>query len=183
MIRKPKAKAKSKAKKRNPSSIGASDLISTIITPKKKGVYEISILVGGKQLDSVERNFGTFDRAKIAADIAKEVAVKELNKFPKSKKKNPDEFRLREVSKGAIKNSMGLPDDKLDVFELGVLYGTQNSLQNYCGAFDFMKRRRIIKAINKEISGALGSIARKVEVRGEGIEGPIPIIKRVSSKS
>ena len=42
---------------------------------------------------------------------------------------------------------------------------------------------KIINAINKEISDALGSIARKVEVRGEGIEGPIPIIKKVSSKS
>ena len=181
MIRKPK-RAK-KRKNPNTSNSGASNLISTIITPKKKGVYEISILVGGKQLDSIERNFGTFDRAKIAADIAKETTVKELGKFPKPKRSNPDEFRLREVSKGAIKNSMGLPDDKLDVFELGVLYGTQNSLQNYCGAFDWLKRRRIIKAINKEISGALGSIARKVEVRGEGIEGPIPIIKKVSSKS
>ncbi len=186
MIRKPKtkAKAKARAKCKNPSFDTASDLVSTIITPKKrKGVFEISILVGGKELESVEKQFGNYDNAKIAANVAKEVVIKELKNLPKFKKRNPDEFRLREVSKGAIKNAMGLPEDKLDIFELGVLYGTQHSLKNYCGAFDYLKRRRIIKAINKEISDALGSIARKIEVRGEGIEGPIPIIKRVTSKS
>lgn len=190
MIRKPKTKtratkrvAKRVAKRiRNPSFDTASDIISTHIIPKKNGVFKIEMLVGGRELDSIEKKFGNYDNAKLAADIAKKVLVKEL-KSSKPKRNNPDEYRLREVSKGAIKNSMGLPDDKLDVFELGVLYGTQNSLKNYCGAFDFLKRRKIINAINKEISDALGSIARKVEVRGEGIEGPIPIIKKVSSKS
>lgn len=179
MIRKPKIKA---LKRKNPSFDNASDIISTRITPKNNGVFLIEAFVGGKELLTVKSNFGSYDNAKLAADITKQKLVDEL-RSSKSKRKNPDEYRLREVSKGAIKNSMGLPDDKLDVFELGVLYGTQNSLKNYCGAFDFLKRRKIINAINKEISDALGSIARKVEVRGEGIEGPIPIIKKISSKS
>ncbi len=180
MIRKPKAK---KRIKKNPSSIGASDLISTIITPKGNGRFEVVVLVGGRELVAVEKTFGTYDRAKVAADIAKEVVVKELKKFPKEKKKNPDDYQLRDSTKNALSKSFALPENNMDAFELGILYGTKNALKNYCGAFDFLKRRAKLKAITKEIANGLDGLARKIEIRGEGIETPIPVIRRVSSKS
>lgn len=180
MIRKPKAK---KRIKKNPSSIGASDLISTIITPKGNGKFEVVVLVGGRELVVVEKPFGTYDRAKVGADIAKEVVVKELKKFPKEKKKNPDDYQLRDSTKNALSKSFALPENNMDAFELGILYGTKNALKNYCGAFDFLKRRAKLKAITKEIANGLDGLARKIEIRGEGIETPIPVIRRVSSKS
>lgn len=183
MIRKPKISKLSKIKKRsNPSTFETSDLVNTVITSKGKGNYQIVVLVGGKKLSTIKGDFDNYDNAKIAADIAKQTVIEELKLF-KPKRSNPDEYRLRGITKDALNKAIALPDDKMDVFELGVLYGTQNSLKNYCGAFDFLKRRKVIKAIDREMSNALAGLARKIEVRGEGIEGPIPIVKRVSSKS
>jgi len=123
MIRKPKTKtrttkrvAKRVAKRiGNPSFDTASDIISTHITPKKNGVFKIEMLVGGRELDSIEKKFGSYDNAKLAADIAKKVLVKEL-KSSKSKRKNPDEYQLRDSTKNALSKSFALPENNMDAF-------------------------------------------------------------------
>jgi len=181
MIRKPK-RAK-KRKNPNTSDSGASNLINTIITPKNNGVYEIGAFVGGKKLPLKVIITGDYNAAKLAADTTKETLINELKGLPKSKRSNPDEYKLRESTKSALGKSFALPENNMDAFELGILYGTQNSLKHYCGAFDFLKRRAKLKAISKEISNALDGLARKIEIRGEGIETPIPVIRKVSSKS
>jgi len=185
MIRKPKkAKrvVKNIVKRGNPSFDTASDIISTRITPKNNGVFLIEAFVGGKELLTVKSNFGSYDNAKLAADITKQKLVDEL-RSSKSKRKNPDDYQLRDSTKNALSKSFALPENNMDAFELGILYGTKNALKNYCGAFDFLKRRAKLKAITKEIANGLDGLARKIEIRGEGIETPIPVIRKVSSKS
>jgi hypothetical protein len=165
--------------RKNPSV--ASDLITTSI--KKVGArYQLSVFVGSTELFKLTQRFESYEDANKAAGIAKSRLVKELEK---SKRKNPREssYQLENSFKQAIGSSIGLPDDKASAFELGRLYGIQTSLENYCGALNYLRRRSILKTINREISDALGVVARKVAVRGEGIEGPIPFVKKMSSKN
>lgn len=182
MIRKPKTKAKARAKCKNPSFDTASDLVSTHIIPKKNGVFVIEAFVGGNELLTVKSNFDSYDDAKIGASIIKQKLVDELG-GSKTKRKNPDDYQLRDSTRNALSKSFALPENNMDAFELGILYGTKNALKNYCGAFDFLKRRAKLKAITKEIANGLDGLARKIEIRGEGIETPIPVIRKVSSKS
>jgi len=162
--------------KRNPSV--ASDLITTGI--KQVGnKYQLTTYVGSTELFKVPKKFDSYSDANTAAKIAKDRLVKELQQ---SKRKNPENERLEESFRQAVGSSIGLPDDKASAFELGRLYGIQTSLENYCGALNYLRRRKILKVIEREISGALGQVARKVAVRGEGIDGPIPFVKKFTPK-
>lgn len=159
--------------RKNPSV--ASDLITTSI--KKVGVrYQVKTFVGGTELFKLERKFDSYEDANKAAGIAKNTLVKELSK---AKRKNPrvPKDELENSFKQAIGKSVALPDNPMDSFELGRLYGIQTSLENYCGALNFLRRRAILKTINREISNSLATVARKVAVRGEGIGGPVPFVK------
>jgi hypothetical protein len=165
MIRRPK--------KRNPDN----GLITTRVEPKK-GKYNVSVFAGPNHIRTYEGIESKHDAISIA-DIAKFTLNKELKK---AKRSNPD-YELQDSLKKAIGSSMGLPDDKREAFELGRLYGIQVSLKEYCGALNFIRRRKVLKSVDNAISESLGRLARTVLVRGEGIEGPIPIVSKRTKSS
>lgn len=164
--------------RKNPSV--ASDLITTSIKPVGNK-FQLRTYIGTTELFKLPQKFNSYSEANMAAKIAKDRLVKELQA---SKRKNPEPSeRLENSFQQAIGSSIGLPDDKASAFELGRLYGIQTSLENYCGALNYLRRRKVLKIIEREISGALGQVARKVAVRGEGIEGPLPFVKKMSPKN
>ncbi len=168
-------KRKLKSKRKNPSV--ASDLISTQI--KSIGnKYKVTTFIGTQKILELKEKFPDYSTANKAAEIAKKVLVKNLEN---TRRRNPEQ--LENSFKQAIGSSIGLPEDKMSAFELGRLYGIQMSLEKYCGALNYFSRRSILKTINREISNALGNLARKIAVRGEGIEGPLPFVKKSGPKN
>lgn len=161
---------------KNPSV--ASDLITTSIKPTGSK-FQLMAYVGGTELFKVPQKFNSYSEANVAAKVTKDTLVKELKQ---SKRKNPGTEQLENSFKQAVGSSIGLPDDKASAFELGRLYGIQTSLENYCGALNYLRRRKVLKIIEKEISGALAMVARKVAARGEGIGGPVPFVKNITIK-
>lgn len=165
---------KRSATKKNPYGTGS---VSTKIEPRGKN-FQISIFAGPTRIIRVE-NIPTRKDAEKINTVIKKTLKKELKS---TKKSNPSNYELEGSFKKAIGSSMGLPDDKREAFELGRLYGIQVCLKQYSGALSFFQRRKVLKAVDDAISNSLGHLARTVLVRGEGIEGPIPIVtKRTKS--
>lgn len=171
MIRTP-----AKRKFRNPD---VSNLISTKIG-SDRGTYYVSAFAGSSKILTVD-NIRTRTAAEKISNVTKKTLEKELKSANSAKRSNPD-YELQDSLKRAIGKSIALPDDKMEAFELGRLVGTQECLNRYSGIFNFWERRKALKAVDKAIKGALGNLARTVLVRGEGIEGPVPFVKK-SSKS
>lgn len=173
MIRTPK---KLRTKKRKIGNPGVSDLVKTKIEPKK-GRYDVLVFVGPDNIRTYEGISSKRD-AQIAADVAKSTLIRELKSIKRS---NPD-YELDDSLQRAIGKSIALPDDKMEAFELGRLVGTQECLNRYSGILNFWERRKALKAVDKAIKNALGELTRTILVRGEGIQGPVPFVKK-STKS
>lgn len=161
--------------RKNPSV--ASDLITTSIKPVGSK-FKVTALIGNKKILDVEERFSDYATANKASQITKNILIKTLDG---AKRSNPDE--LENSFKQAIGGAIALPDNAMSAFELGRLHGIQMSLTKYCGALNFFERRGVLKTINREISDALGHLARKIAVRGEGIEGPVPFVKKSTPKN
>ena len=164
---------RSTKRRRNPHNSG---LITTKIE-SKRGDYQVSAFVGPQRLLTVE-HIKSRGAAEEISDVTKKTLEKELNS---AKRSNPD-YDLEPSLQKAIGKSIALPDDKMEAFELGRLYGIQVCIKQYCGALNFLKRRKVLKAVDNAISNSLGNLARTILVRGEGFEGPVPFVKK-SSKS
>lgn len=159
--------------KRNPNS----ELLTTKIQPKN-GTYMVSIFVESVPVRIIEN----IKSRKLAEEVSNDIKKATDKELKSTKKRNPD-YDLEPSFKKAIGSSMGLPDDKREAFELGRLYGIQVCLKQYSGALSFWQRRKVLKAVDSAISNSLGHLARTVLVRGEGIEGPIPIVTKRTKSS
>lgn len=159
--------------KKNPQS----GLLTTKIQPKN-GMYIISVFIEGTPVRIIEN----IKNKNIAEEVVDEINKKTQKELQSVKKRNPD-YELEPSFKKAIGSSMGLPDDKREAFELGRLYGIQVCLKQYSGVLSFWQRRKVLKAVDNAISNSLGHLARTVLVRGEGIEGPIPIVTKRTKSS
>lgn len=165
---------KRSAKKRNPHDSG---LITTQIKSKGNS-FQVLAFVGPTPLLTVDNIKSRFAAEK-AADVARKTLEKELKS---AKRKNPG-YELEPSLQKAVGKAIALPDDKMEAFELGRLYGIQTSIAKYCGAFNFFERRKALKAVDNAIRNSLGNLAKTILVRGEGFEGPVPFVKKSSKSS
>lgn len=158
--------------KKNPQS----GLLTTKIQPKN-GMYIISVFIEGTPVRIIEN----IKNKNIAEEVVDEINKKTQKELQSVKKRNPD-YELEPSLRKAMGSSIAIPDNKMEAFELGRLYGIQTSVKKYCGALNFLKRRKVLKAVDDAISNSLSTLARTVLVRGEGIEGSVPFVtKRKSS--